>query len=194
MIFDRTLSIAGEHGLYLDHLAGQDSNRVFKRNIDVFLIAPLIGYLLGRSEDIKMSEEEKHPEKKIDLEQLNREATTIETIFQLVILLHYAKKEKTDIDTAVNRAFREPAKMQVIQRDDGEETHAKTEEHLEDVEIYLAYMRGGISYLYEHIIVGGNNFDDYIDNFVDYLENYSTYIEASLNCQEEFKEMPSTIH
>lgn len=171
MIFDKVVRIHGEHALYMDALAG--TGKLFHRNIDLFFIAPLIGYLLGKNEDVDITEDTTKANRAISLEQLSAHSQLLDTLFQVVILQHYEKQG--DVDEAIDRAFREPARMNKTYDENGSEIMTKTEAHLEDIEIFMGYVRGGIAHLYDEIIGNGNNMDDFIRNAVTFIEQYSVY-------------------
>ena len=108
-MFDRDYTFKGKHAIIVTQLTTElDSETKFKffeRNIDVLIIAPIIGYLYGR-----MSQRDESGQittdnvKKINFDQMNRESYTLNYNYELIMLLH--NKDKDSIETRLDRAFR----------------------------------------------------------------------------------------
>ena len=108
-MFDKDYTFKGKHANIVTQLTAElDSETKFKffdRNIDVLIIAPIVGYLYGRmSKKDDTGQITSDNIKKINFDQMNRESRTLNYNYELIMLLH--NKSKDDIDTRLDRAFR----------------------------------------------------------------------------------------
>lgn len=170
-MFDRDYTFKGKHANIVTQLTTEiDSEtkfKLFERNIDVLIIAPIIGYLYGRmSEKDESGQVNTDNVKKINFDQMNRESYTLNYNYELIMLLH--NKEIDDIEIRLNRAFR----------------YAKgTVEKEECNKIFEKYVLGGIEVLQEKLLNNALNVDDYIFNIntfiADYDERYNKIISEN---------------
>lgn len=82
-MFDREYSFRGKHAQYVKDLVDKDKAGLFNRNIDVYILAPIIGYLYGR----KAKEDTGELTTKIFAEQLHKEQIKLKFIYRLIMLL-----------------------------------------------------------------------------------------------------------
>lgn len=162
-MFDRDYNFKGLHANIVTQLTSEiDSEtkfKLFERNIDVLILAPIVGYLYGR-----MAEKDESGQvtvdnvKKINFDQMNRESYTLNFNYELIMLLH--EKDRNSIEERLNRAFR----------------YAKgTLEKDECYKIFEKYVLGGIEVLKEKLIDRDNpkSVDDYINNIYYFLQDYN---------------------
>lgn len=157
----------GKHGDIVKKLTQEIDEKskfqIFKRNIDVLFIAPIIGFLWNRrSERDTSSQFDGDDNKKINYEQLSKNKDTISTNYQLIMLLH--DKEKIKAEERLNRAFRYGNK------DPEKEACDK---------IFESYLLGGIEVLNEKILSDAVDVNDYISNMYDFLTEYNDRKQTS---------------
>lgn len=167
-MFDRDYTFKGRHANIVTQLTAEiDTNtkfKIFDRNIDVFIIAPIVGYLYGReSERDESGKVTVDNIKKINFDQMNRESYTLNFNYELIMLLH--EKDTLPIEERLDRAFR----------------YAKgTSEKAGCDKIYEKYILGGIDVLKEKLLDNATTVDDYIMNIynflIEYDERYNTTI------------------
>jgi hypothetical protein len=157
MLFSKEYSFRGTHAEKVNKLTAQfdshSSAKLFNRNIDVYILAPIIGFLYGRKGEIDKSGNEVT---KIFPEQLIREQPILKYNYQLIVLLD--KKREASFDERLNKAFRYYGN--------------ESEQTLNDEQIYEQYVLGGIDVLYEKLIDGASKPEDYITNLYDFLEEF----------------------
>lgn len=171
-MFDRDYTFKGKHAIIVTQLTTElDSETKFKffeRNIDVLIIAPIIGYLYGR-----MSQRDESGQittdnvKKINFDQMNRESYTLNYNYELIMLLH--NKDKDSIETRLDRAFR----------------YAKgSTEKEECYKIFEKYVLGGIEVLQEKLLNGATNVEDYIYNISNFISDYNDRYNKTISENE----------
>jgi hypothetical protein len=165
MLFDKEYSFKGEHARKVDDLTStieEAGTELFKRVIDVYLLAPLVGYIYSRKSDPDKSIEFT---KKIFLDPLIREKRKLEFNYRLILLLddNYSPNNETKI----NKAFRNYGNG--------------SDETLEDEQIYERYVLGGIDVLHEKLIQSSTTPDDYIYNLYDFLMEFRKKYEQAVN-------------
>lgn len=160
-MFNKDYNFKGIHANIVTQLTSEiDSEtkfKIFDRNIDVFIIAPIVGYLYG-TKDVKDETGQVTVDnvKKINFDQMNREAYTLQYNYSLIMLLH--DKQNTTIEERLNRAFRYA---------DG------TPEREECDKIFESYVLGGIKVLKTKLLDDATTIDDYINNIYKFLADYS---------------------
>lgn len=157
MLFSKEYSFRGIHAEKVNKLTSQfdshSSSKFFNRNIDVYILAPIVGFLYGRKSEVDKSGNEVT---KIFPEQLIREQPTLKYNYQLIVLLD--KKREPALDERLNKAFRYYGN--------------ESEETLVDELTYEHYVLGGIDVLYEKLIEVTTSQEDYITNLYDFLEEF----------------------
>lgn len=166
MLFQKEYSFRGVHAKNVVKLTSQfDSNgsaKLFNRNIDVYIIAPLIGFLYGRKSDQDKTDGDST---KIFPEQLLKEQIFLKYNYQLIMLLD--KKYEPSFDERVNKAFRNYG-------NDSKQTIA-------DELLYDQYVQGGIEVLFEKLIEGTPNPEDYITRLYDFMEEFNERYNESVS-------------
>ena len=130
------------------------------RNVDVYKVAPLIGFLYNKKveEDKVKNSSSKLEETKIFTDQIVKESKYLKINFQLIILLD--KEYEKDEEKRMEKAFRNLADNQG------------------DIELFESYVRGGIEILYEKCISDSTQKDDFMYNIKEFIEEIKeTYTE-----------------
>lgn len=149
----------GKHGDIISKLTNEiDENshfRIFRRNVDVLFIAPIVGYLWNRRSKKDGNSAELDDNKKINYEQLQTNKDIINFNYQLIMLLH--EKDKIDSKERINRAFR---------------YGTKDPKRIECDQIYESYILGGLEVLKEKILDGSVTVDDYLKKMYKFINEY----------------------
>lgn len=152
-MYDKEFSFTGKHATMLESLTklpfrnfeSDSTNRfVFKSNIDVFLVAPLIGVLYDR----KAMKDSSSLSTKIFSDQFRPRYNDIEFIIKLVILTYrdddLTNAEKIDL---AFKGYYDSNKREYIRN------------------IFESYLLGGVEYLFETIIEKTKNLDEVVRRF-----------------------------
>ena len=102
-MFDKEYSFRGTHAEKVIKLTSdfnKTHNKLFNRNIDVYLTAPIIGFLYQRKAELDKGSEQT----KIFPEQLIKEQTNLLFSYRLIMLLD--EDYEPDLEERINKAFR----------------------------------------------------------------------------------------
>jgi hypothetical protein len=154
------------------------SNRqLFMRNIDVYMIAPVVGFCYQRRANPDMTPNGETT--KIFPEQLIKESQTLWFTYRLIMLLD--KKHEKNFELRVNKAFRDYGKPEAI----GDEL------------LFDSFVLGGVDLLFEKLLERGHGEEDYINNLYDFLYDFNEryYSTNSIeNIQEAIVKLAKTGH
>lgn len=152
MIFNGDYQFKGKHAEKVNRLtaAFSDTNRLFNRNLDVYILAPIVGFLYNRTAPIDLSGKTAN----VLFDAMSKELTTLWFNYRLIILLD--TNHESDFEERINKAFRYYAK----------------EIALPDEERYEEYVRGGVELLYEKLITPSHTEEDYLKNLYDFMEEF----------------------
>lgn len=154
-MFEKNILIKGKHATYMKALvANVDSNvgtGIFKRNLDVYLMAPIVGRLYGR----KALPDDSNDSTSIHTEQLLAETDELEANFRTIILLE--DRDVVDINKRVEQSFK-------YDRD--------VEKRKPYDEIMEQYILGGIEVMYEKILEDANDTDKVIMNLFEFVMDF----------------------
>ena len=171
-MFERDYNFKGKHATIVTQLTTElDSEMKFKlfdRNIDVFILAPIIGFLYGRRASVDSGGASSDNVKKINFDQMNRESYTLNYNYRLLMLLH--DKEKIDIEERLNRAFR---------------YFGDDEKRKECEMLFESYILGGIEVLKEKIIDNATSIDDYVMNIFTFMKEFNDKSNNSESLTDE---------
>lgn len=169
IIFRSDVTIQGKHARYMTALV--ENQKIFSRNIDVYMTAPIIGFVNNKQGAVDFGEngEYQGATRKIGTEALLGEEKNLTTIFRTIIFLH--NQEFLDVDERAELAFREDQKVEVVQVD-GVMIEEKTKKHKENMEVFNSYALGGIEILYNEIVKDAVEEMDYIINILGYVERF----------------------
>ena len=138
----------------------------FKYAKELYAYAPLVGYLYNRLSEI---DHEKNPEtnEEYDLNIMAEQVISVseELSFNFGLIMLLDESYEPDEDKRIDKAFRHPGKDP------------------EDEERFNAYIRGGIDVLYEKLIEGGGNPDDYVKRLYDFVDDINERYNKSLDLE-----------
>ena len=172
-MFENDYVFKGKHANMVTRLTSEiDSETKFKlfdRNVDVLIIAPIVGFLYGRTARRDESVQTKK-KKKINYQQMSNESDNLKFNYQLIMLLH--DKDKIAIEQRLNRAFR----------------YTKDSPEIEECyKIYEQYILGGIEVLDEKLLVDATNVDDYINNIYNFINDYNDRYNKTISEEDILK-------
>lgn len=167
-MFDRTLKFTGKHADYLRSLApsrisGENylqRRTPFMANIDILVVAPLIGFAYGKKASKDVNKE--ITDNNVFLDQVQKIQEQLTLNFKIIMLLENG--EKLDVQTRIDRAFKF-------------ETDTEKMKPLE--EVYWDYTRGGIEILYERLIQNSGNPEEDIQNMFEFVEESTNIIRKT---------------
>jgi len=162
-MFDKEYSFRGSHAAKVIKMTAsfdQKNNKIFARNFDVYLLAPIVGFMYGRD-----APQDRENNEKTDIfpDILIREKNDLMFNYRLIILLD--KDYEPDFDERFNKAFR----------------YYGSPKAQPDEERYDSYVRGGVDILYEKIMGGAKNPDDYLKNLYDFMEEFDERYNSSVS-------------
>lgn len=164
--FKRDYIISGTHAQQLIDLKNdkeegveEENKKLFNRNIDIFLLAPMVGFIYKRKVEKDKSIDEKNKKVTINSSQLINEKEKIEYNYQLIMLLD--DRYEPDFNKRVDKAFRYFSDN--------------------DLELFNSYVRGGIEILYEKIIQISPTSEYYITNFYKFIDEFQSVYNKDIN-------------
>ena len=169
-MFENDYVFKGKHANMVTRLTSEiDSETKFKlfdRNVDVLIIAPIVGFLYGRTARRDESVQTDNV-KKINYQQMSNESDNLKFNYQLIMLLHHKA-----IEQRLNRAFR----------------YTKDSPEIEECyKIYEQYILGGIEVLDEKLLVDATNVDDYINNIYNFINDYNDRYNKTISEEDILK-------
>ena len=153
MIFNGDYQFKGSHAEKVSRLTaaiGKSNKSLFNRNLDVYILAPIIGFLYNRMADLNTDGKPTN----VLFDAMSKELNTLKFNYRLIMLLD--KKHEPDFDNRINKAFRYFGKPQAAP----------------DEERYEAYVRGGVDILFEKLIEQANSEEDYLNNLYDFMDEF----------------------
>lgn len=162
-IFKSQVRFYGKHGQYLEALTPgtekakemdlpeiERNKYLFDTVVDIYILAPLVGYLYQRTAERDGSDSTKN----IMEGALSSHHDKLEFTYELLMILD--KNSEPDLNERLRRAFR-----------------ATDDLAKQGMEVYNSYARGGIEVLYEKLIEGAATPDDLIRNVMDFTDEWS---------------------
>lgn len=158
-MFDKQYRFTGSHAQKVSELTSVFDERakatLFHYNYDVYINAPLIGFLYNRKSEknnLKSSDMEVPPQN-IFAEQMINNSEQLKYILRLILILD--TQYEPVLEKRLDKAFRN------LGKDDN------------DLALFDSYVLGGVDVLYEKLIEGASNSDDYINNMYDFIEEFN---------------------
>jgi len=165
-MFDKEYSFRGIHAEKVARLTAEfdkSGNRLFKRNYDVYMLAPIVGFLYGKKSEIDKEGDKTIKPTKIFPDMLMKNKDDLLFNYRLIMLLD--KNNEPDFEERVNKAFR----------------YYGTDRAIEDELLYEQYVRGGVEMIYEKIFNNAQGPSDYLKNlflFIEEIENrYNSMVD-----------------
>jgi len=155
-LFTKEYTFKGSHAERVKLLTdkfGKDNLQLFKRNLDVYMIAPIVGFCYQRRAN--PDETPKTETTKIFPDILITNSDTLWFVYRLIMLLD--TKHEQSFEERVNKAFRHYGKAE-----------AEADELLFD-----SYVLGGVDVLYEKLLENGHGEEGYINNLYDFLSDFN---------------------
>lgn len=154
-MFDKQYRFTGSHAEKVSALTSifdeTTKAKIFERNLDVYINAPLVGFLFKRK-DSKNSNGTV-ADQSIFPEQLINASDKLKYIFRTILILdtEYEPNEEARMD----KAFRKFGANEA------------------DLALFDSYVLGGVNVLYEKLIEEASSPDDYINKMYDFLEEFN---------------------
>ena len=165
-MFEKDIIITGTHAKYIKEM--KEVAGLFARNLDIYMLAPIMGFLNNRKGQKNNEGGEKST---IQAQQLSNVKEECEILYRLIILLD---GDDIDKDERLNRAFRYDSDVE------------KKKEFDNAMEIYNEYVLGGIEYMYETFVAGCVEVDDYTTKIFEAASDFQDEINE-LDYSEEVK-------
>ena len=162
-MFDKEYYFKGIHAEYVNNLTKEYDDMkhcLFKRNYDVYLLAPIIGFLYQRKSELNSQKEYKPTS--IFGDMLIKNIDDLMFNYRLIMLLD--KNYEPDIEKRVEKAFR---------GDNNEE----------DINLYESYVRGGVEVLYEKLMKDVTSPDGYVVRLYEFLEEFDTRYNQEIDME-----------
>ena len=156
-MFEKNYRLSGKHATYVKFL--KDEAKIFDTIIGAYINGAIFGLLYNRTAPI---DKESTDTANIMSEQFIQYQEKCKFVYRLVMLLD----ETTDISSQkrIDRAF----------RDDTETENPDYEEIMKaNMNVFHAYVRGGIEQLYEDFVTGCTSPDDYITRMYEQINSFS---------------------
>jgi hypothetical protein len=157
-VFDKQYEFQGKHAEMVYALRSDSSGSerpaesLFRRFIDVYLIAPLVGFLYSRKAPV--DSESKAEPRSIFAETIIGEKERLTLNYRLIMLLD--GRREFDINIRVGKAFREI-----------DDDLVKS-----NMDLYDSYVRGGVEVLYEKLIGTAKTEEEWIGNMMDFVIDF----------------------
>lgn len=152
-MFENDLVINGKHATYTKFLVTEEE--IFKRYIDVYMNAAIMGFLYGRMSE---KDSESNDKARIFADVLAKERNRCDFIYRLIMLLD--ETTKLTIEERIDRAFRDDAKGD------------KSDTHIANMRLFNKYVLGGIEVLYEKFTEDCTTKEDYIDKIYEVTKGF----------------------
>ena len=171
-MYEKNIIIKGKHAELTKKLVASFNSALsqgfFARNLDVYLLAPIVGKIYGRTGVV--DNDSKDNTTSIHTEQMNKEMDQLELNYRLIMLLE--DKNNLDIEIRTNRAFR-------FDRD--------PEKRKSGDEIFEGYVLGGIEILYEKLMNGTTDIDEYIVKLYSFITDFNMHYNKVIDNEQLYE-------
>ena len=177
-MFDRQYKFRGRHAFRVAELTKAfdelGSTALFKRNVDVYVNAPLVGFLYGRRAEPDNSKKPNTNQDDIQSIMADRVVLSSHDLqfdFWLIMLLdeEYEPDEVKRIDKAFRSMGQNP----------------------DDEERFDSYVRGGVDVLYEKLMEGDTEPGDYVHRLYDFLSEFNERFNSTIDRDEILRKLAS---
>lgn len=166
-MFDKEVRLTGKHAHYMILLAnnlGETNAKLFNRNIDVYVQAPIVGFLYKRKgskdNDMKDSNGKVYDAHILKDQMLNAKDNLV---FNMQLILLFDSEYEQNEENRIDHAFRSFGKDEC------------------DFELFESYLLGGIEVLYEHLIADAAKTDDFIENLSSFVDDINERFNQNVN-------------
>lgn len=163
-MFDKEYAFKGKHSQMVQDLTKKfdvKNNQLFKRNFDVYLLAPIIGFLYQRKADVDTTADI-NPTKIFGDILINN---TDDLMFNYRLIMLLDKNNEPSSEKRIEKAFRG-------NKDESDEA------------LYESYVRGGVEVLYEKLMYRVNSPDDYVNRLYDFLEEFDERYNQNIDMDQ----------
>ena len=164
-MFDKQYRFTGSHSEKVNALTAifdeESKAKLFERNLDVYINAPLIGFLYRRK-GIKDSNGDTSPQN-IFPEQMINASDKLKYILRLILLLD--TEHEPNETKRLDKAFRQFGQD-------------------EDLVLFDQYVLGGVDVLYEKLIEGSGDASEYINRLYDFMEEFNDRYNADVSRED----------
>ena len=156
MLFEKDYSFKGTHAEKVKQLVENKfdkDHKLFERNMDVYLMAPIVGFLQGR---------------RAPLDKSSQTTTNIlaaimiqykaDLLFNYRLIMMLDKDYEPDQKARIDKAFRH---------------YGDDEKNKQGFERFEEYVRGGVDYLYEKLCQNSTQVEDYTNNLYDLVTDFN---------------------
>lgn len=171
-MFDKQYRFHGRHAFRVDALTNvfdkESKAKLFKRNVDVYANAPLVGFLFGKTADLDGTI---NPETKQVYNQNVMGDRVIysqeELMFNFRLIMLLDKDYEPDVNVRIDKAFRH------MGEDPADEAR------------FDSYVRGGIDVLYEKLIEGVSSPDEeYVTRLYDFVDEFNDRFNKEISNED----------
>lgn len=174
-MFDKQYRFYGKHALQVDALTNifddmQSKTKMFNRNIDVLVNAPIVGFLYGRraaQDNLKNPDTNQVYTENVMDERIIKSSEDLWLRYRLIMLLD--KEAEPDPQKRIDLAFRETG--------DNPTGEARFNE----------YIRGGVEVLYEKLIKDAMSAEDYAVKLSDFIEEFNERFNLNVSTEDMTK-------
>ena len=166
-MFDKQYRFKGRHALRVDQLTGAfdeiSKAKLIDRNVDVYANAPLIGFLYGRTADLddtKNLETGQVYNQNVMGDRVIYSSEELQFNFRLIMLLD--ANYEPDVEKRIDKAFKHMG------------------EDPADEERFDSYVRGGVDVLYEKLIEGATDPNDFIIRLYEFIEEFNDRFNSEI--------------
>lgn len=156
-MFSSDIYVRGKYASWLKFLSEKTEKNdksekvagVFKRDIDVYLTAAVIGLNFG----LRREADNNSDKAKIHVDTVLKEQNNLMFIFRIAMLVD--NSTGLNADEKIKRAFKSP-------------------DTPENIELFNSYVRGGIEWLYEQFTEGTTTKDDYLAKIYEIVNSFNS--------------------
>lgn len=170
-MFDKQYRFKGRHAMRVDQLTSAfdavSKAQLFVRNVDVYSNAPLVGFLYGRTaepDDTKNPETGQIYNQNVMGDRVIYSQEELMYNFRLIMLLD--RQYEPDAEKRIDKAFRHMG------------------EDPKDEERFDSYVRGGVDVLYEKLIEGATDSEEYINRLYDFIEEFEDRFNSEVSNED----------
>ena len=155
----------GKHRDYVDKLwtQGKIQESYFRRLVDLYAIAAIVGLKAKRRSPEERDESD--VKRTVQMKQLNENYQTLLPVMRMILIM----------DDSRNMTFEEKLESAFVIPED-EVTYKA------NMELFNSYVRGGIEYLYEHLVLRVPGIDEDYTDFR--IANIVALVNNSIECDE----------
>ena len=156
-MFTSDIYVRGKYASWLKFLSEKTEKNdksekvagVFKRDIDVYLTAAIVGLNFG----LRREADNSLDKAKIHVDTVLKEQDNLTFVFRIAMLVD--NSTGLNADEKINRTFKSP-------------------DTPENMELFNSYVRGGIEWLYEQFTEGTTTKDDYLAKIYEIVDSFNS--------------------